>query len=105
LLFTELEVSDAGIDDRRLVWFAMRVGGRVTASRVAAKFLEFLGLFGGQRDAQALVLTASCKSDCAEARSWLSRFAAAAAEEIFREAERSLSETQGSNVRESLAGL
>jgi EpsI family protein len=95
LPFEELEVVDLGIERSRLVWVGLRVGGHVTASSVVAKFLQVPSVIGGRRDAQALVLTALCDINCNDARSTLSRFAAAGAQSLYLEAEQSLSREVG----------
>jgi EpsI family protein len=88
LPFQELDVSEPG-DERRLVWIGLRVAGRLAAGDAAAKVLQLRGAIRGRRDAQALVLTAACRNDCADARAGLSRFAASAAESLYALAERS----------------
>ena len=94
LPFKELEVVDLGAENHRLVWVGLRVRGRVTASGVVAKVLQVLGVAGGRRDAQVVVLTALCDADCGAARSRLTRFAGAGAHSIYLQAERSLHEQQ-----------
>lgn len=94
LPFKELEVVEPGAERSRLVWVGLRVGGHVTASSVVAKFLYVPSVFGGRRDAQALVLTAGCDTNCEDARLTLSRFATAGAQGLYLEAERSLLERQ-----------
>jgi len=87
--FQELEVADSA-DNRRLVWIGLRVAGNLAPSEFIAKVLQIGGAMRGRRDAQALVLTARCDGDCTEARSWLSRYAAVAAEPLYGQAERSV---------------
>jgi EpsI family protein len=98
LAFLELEVADPG-DNRRLVWLSFRVAGNPTASNVVAKLLQAAGAVRHRYDAQAVVLTAVCASDCADARSSLERYAATAAEPLFAVAERSVRITD--SLRES----
>jgi EpsI family protein len=87
--FQESEIADPDAS-RRLVWVGLRVAGRPTASAVGAKLLQVAGVILGRHDAQALVLTAKCGVDCAQARSWLSRYAEEGAEPLYEQAERSL---------------
>ena len=87
LPFQELEVADSAAE-RRLVWVGLRVAGRPAANALTAKVLQIRGAIAGRRDAQALVLTAVCGDDCEKARSYLSRYATAAAEPLYRQAER-----------------
>jgi EpsI family protein len=100
--FQELDVSEPG-DERRLVWIGLRVAGLLAGSGVAAKVLQLRGAIHGRRDAQAVVLTASCESDCAEARDHLSRFAATAAELLYAQAEHSARAQQRLSTVEDLA--
>jgi EpsI family protein len=86
--FQELAVSDAE-DRRRLVWVGFRIAGRPAANALEAKALQVAGVLRGRRDAQAVVLTASCDGDCEKARRALSDFAAAAAEPLYAQAARS----------------
>jgi hypothetical protein len=73
-----------------LVWSEFRVAGRVTTNVLFAKALQVYGVIRGRRDAQALVLSASCDRDCGQARDWLSRYAMAAAEQWYEAAESSV---------------
>lgn len=82
----ELEVADSAAQ-RRLVWVGLRVAGRPAGSELQAKALQILGTLRGRRDAQAMVLTAACRDDCAGARTALSRFAAAAADPLYAHAD------------------
>ena len=91
--FQELEVSDSA-DERRLVWVALRVAGTPAANDFVAKVLQVGGVIRGRSDAQALVLTARCDGGCAEARSWLSQYAMAAAEPLYAQAARSIGAEQ-----------
>ena len=102
--FREFDVSEPG-NERRLVWIGLRIAGRFAASDVVAKLFQLRGAIDGRRDAQALVLTASCESDCTEARSRLSRFAASAAELLYAQAERSVTVRRGSPGADHVAGL
>lgn len=90
--FEELEVADSAAA-RRLVWVGLRVAGEPAASALAAKALQMVGAIRGRRDAQALVLTAACGGDCSSARSDLSRYARAAAEPLYSQAEGYLAAT------------
>jgi exosortase A len=75
--FAESQVEDAA-QGNRLVWFAMHVAGRWTSSDFEAKLYQALGAIAGRRDAQALVLTATCARNCAAARALLANGAGAA---------------------------
>ena len=75
----------------RLVWFGVRVGGTNTTTAFGAKVLQIAGLIRGRRDAQALVLTATCDGDCDGARNSLTAFAESAAETLYEAAFRSSS--------------
>jgi len=79
IAFMEIEVQDRD-GGRRLIWAGFRVGGSYTASRLSAKLLQVLGVLRGRHDAQALVLTAVCDSDCGQAQASLAKFSAAAAQ-------------------------
>lgn len=98
LAFQELEISDGGGDDRRLVWLTFRVAGNPTTSNLFAKLHQLAGAVRGRYDAQAVVLTAVCTSDCADARSSLGQYAATAAEPLFYVAE------QAVRITDSLRG-
>ena len=84
--FQEIEVMDSPAE-RRLVWVGLRVAGTPADGELAAKALQIVGALRGRRDAQALVLTAACRDACGNARSALTRFAAAAAAPLDAEAE------------------
>ena len=77
----ELEVSESG--KSRLAWVTLRVGGKLAENSLDAKLLQLTGLMRGRRDAQAMVLTANCEKDCAEARMWLSEYLLATGDRLF----------------------
>jgi EpsI family protein len=72
--FAELEVADRG-GGRRLVWLELRVAGRPVTGEIQAKLTQAMGVLLGRRDAEALVLSASCAEDCGRARAALDLFA------------------------------
>jgi exosortase A len=74
--FVESQVEDAA-QSNRLVWFAMHVSGRWTSSDLEAKLYQVLGAIAGRRDAEALVLSASCAQSCEAARALLADSAGA----------------------------
>ncbi len=84
----ELEVRE-DTAEHRLVWVTRRVAGTPAVGVLEAKFLQVSGVLYGRRDAQALVLTATCDTGCENARSRLARYAAAAAGPLIAAAERS----------------
>jgi hypothetical protein len=85
--FEEIEVADS-FGGRRLVWVGLRVAGKPAANPLAAKALQVAGAFRGRHDAQVLVLTAACAAgDCGSARSSLSRYATAALDPLYEQAE------------------
>jgi EpsI family protein len=84
--FRELSVANRD-GTARLVWIAMRVAGTPVVNGLAAKGLQLLGALRGRRDAQVLVLTAQCSADCGDARAALMRYAGAAADPLFAQAE------------------
>ncbi len=80
--FAELEVADRG-GARSLVWFQLRVAGRPVIGEIQAKLLQATGVLRGRRDAEALVLSASCAEDCSRARAALDEFARSAADLLY----------------------
>jgi EpsI family protein len=95
--FTELEVADRD-DGRRLVWFEYRVTGQPVAGEIEAKLRQASGALLGRRDAQALVLSADCASDCARARLDLGEFAREAVEPIYATVGDGLRATSGGGL-------
>jgi EpsI family protein len=80
--FAELEVADRG-GGRRLVRLGLRVAGRPAVGQIQAKLLQAAGVLRGRRDAEALVLSASCAEDCGRARAALDEFARGAADLLY----------------------
>lgn len=59
---------------RRLVWLTYDVAGRATDNDVLAKIYQAIGALRGRHDAHAIVLSAECSLDCADADRTLTRF-------------------------------
>ena len=81
LVFKEYLLSKG--KDRRLVWQATQVAGRASLGSLHAKVLQALGAMRGRTDAQVLILSISCDSDCGPERQVLEEFADNAAAELI----------------------
>jgi EpsI family protein len=87
LAFNEREILESDAS-RRLVWYAYRVAGKPAVSDLTAKGLQLVGALRGRHDAQVVVYSARCGTDCGEARSWLAQFAAIATGALYEESAR-----------------
>lgn len=72
--------------DRRLVWQATRVAGQASLGSLHAKILQALGAMRGRTDAQVLILSIACETDCDAERQVLAEFAGGAAADLIASA-------------------
>jgi EpsI family protein len=79
----------AGPASRRILWHGIRVAGRSTGDEIVAKLHQVAGALMGRNDAQVLILTAECDTDCAAARRLLFVFSEQAAATLYARAEQS----------------
>jgi EpsI family protein len=79
--FNESRLSGANSD--RLIWHGLRVAGRNSAGMLAAKLAQAKGAIQGRVDAQVLVLSIQCNSNCEIATRTMVNFAKVAAEDLY----------------------